>query len=130
MRYPVRPCVSTAAQPLAIMIEPVTRRLVIVHDMDSAWENLETPDRHRVIDANIPGCVDRNAFDNIKRGQSQLAFGCVHLLAPECPENGRREGTEIFLFDQRIAKLLAVYRVIFAALGLYACWADRPRVVD
>ncbi|MCA6104500.1 MULTISPECIES: hypothetical protein [Bradyrhizobium] len=91
---------------------------------------MEAPDRHRIVDTDIPRGVHAQIAIHRDIGDPAALLCLSDLLAPTGAENRSLEGTEIFLLDQRIAGLVAVDTVILPALDLNGFTRDRARVVD
>ncbi|OKO73468.1 hypothetical protein AC628_24215 [Bradyrhizobium sp. NAS96.2] len=53
------------------MVEAETMILVVVDDIEMVRADLETPDRHRIVDADIPSSIDRQIA--IDRGVTYAA---------------------------------------------------------
>src|SRR5262249_12221397 len=107
----------------------VARALDIVDDMQEARSDLETPDRHRVVDADVPGAVDRIAMDDVELADPAFPLGALHFLAPVSTEARRREAAEVLLLDQGISGVLAENGVIFCPLRLDGLERYRLRIV-
>ena len=57
--HPVGAMIASIVEPLAIVIEALTVALVIVHDVEVIGVDLEAPNGHGVVDADVPRSVNR-----------------------------------------------------------------------
>ena len=107
MGIPISPVIAALVEPFAIVIEALTVALVIVHDVEVVEVDLEAPDGHGVVNANVPRGVNRQASVDWHVADAALLVGEEHFLAPVRAENGRLEAAIIFLVDKSVGRFLA-----------------------
>jgi hypothetical protein len=59
VRIPVDAVIAALVEPCAVVVEALTVALVVVHYVDVVGVDLEAPDRHGVVDADVPGRLNR-----------------------------------------------------------------------
>jgi hypothetical protein len=104
--------------------------LVVVHDVDVVGVDLEAPDRHGVVHADVQGRLHRQIPVDRDVADAALLLGEEHLLAPVRAEDGRFEAAVIPLVDQSVGGLLAEdARVLDAKQPAYSAGADQTSVI-
>ena len=56
VRHPVGAVIAPLVEPTAVVVEALTVALVIIHDVEVVGVDLEAPNGHGVVDADVPRC--------------------------------------------------------------------------
>jgi hypothetical protein len=122
--------IAPRVEPLAVVVEAHSVALVVVRYVDVVGIDLEAPDRHGVVNADVPGRLDRQIRVDRDVADAALLLGEEHLLAPVRAEDGRLEAAVVLLVDQGVRSLLAEDARVFDALLLDRSLGHGARDVD
>ena len=122
--------IAPRVEPLAVVVEAHSVALVVVRYVDVVGIDLEAPDRHGVVNADVPGRLDRQIRVDRDVADAALLLGEEHLLARVRAEDGRLEAAVVLLVDQGVRSLLAEDARVFDGLLLDRSLGHGARDVD
>ena len=103
VRHPVGAVVAAVIEPCGVVVETVAGALVVVHDVMRPRHDLEAPDGHRVIHADVPGRVDRQGRGGHRPRRCGPRARPRRSPCPRTRPGWPPRSAVVFLLDQRVA---------------------------